>query len=166
MWSGIWKDLHYGVRLLAKSPGFTTVAVLSLALGIGANTTIFSVANAILLRPPAFRDPNRLVVVSQSNPKQGRSLAPAKTAAFFAWKEQNQSFEELALITANSNSWTLEGEGTAEKVRAVRVGRDIFGVLGVEPILGRNFLAEDVVPGSVGSPATQTCSARRSRCLD
>ena len=87
-------DVRYGVRLLAKSPGFTTVAVLSLALGIGATSTIFSVLHAAVLRPLPFREPDRLVDIREFGPERGRARPPTVTT-FLAWREQNQTFEQM-----------------------------------------------------------------------
>jgi len=138
------QDLRYGVRTLAKSPGFTAVAVLSLALGIGATTAIFSVVNAVLLRPLPFKDPARVVEVAETiRPKYLRfAVAPAN---FFDWKAQNHVFEDVAAI--KGLTVTLTGVGDAEKIRAQRVSASFFRILGVEPILGRTFLPEEDRPG-------------------
>lgn len=90
---GLWQDLRIGMRTLRKSPGFTAVAALSLALGIGATSTIFSVTNAILFRPPSFEDPERLVHVRETILRGGRSLV--KMGTFLAWTEQNHVFEQM-----------------------------------------------------------------------
>src|SRR5438105_4592585 len=95
----ILQDLRFGVRMLLKNPGFTTVAVLTLALGIGANTAIFSVVNAVLLRALPFKQPDRLVTVWERNPKQGYDQNVAAPATFLVWKAQSKSFEQLAMFS-------------------------------------------------------------------
>ena len=140
------QDVRYGVRLLAKSPGFTTVAVLSLALGIGATSTIFSVLNAVVLRPLPFEEPDRLVAIREFDPVSGRGRNPI-VSNFLAWREQSQTLEQIALgmggvgITVPVSA----GGGTA-RVQRQQVGAHLFRLLGVEPMLGRTFAAEDFAP--------------------
>jgi len=130
------QDLRYGLRMLVKNPGFTAVAVLTLALGIGANTAIFSVVNAVLLRPLPYRDPGRLAVVLQ-----GRGSGPVAPANFADWREQNQVFEKMG--AAEWWSPNLGGEGTPEHLNALRITPDILALLEVNPILGRIFSPEE-----------------------
>src|SRR2546426_30283 len=140
---GIGQDLRYGIRTLAKNPGFTAVAVITLALGIGANTAIFSVVNAVMLRPLPYRNPDRLVSLWANVPEHGRwRVAPAN---FFDWKKQNTVFEDMATFGA----WTmaLTGDGEPEQMRGTLAGAGYFAVVGVEPMLGRSFLAEEYEPG-------------------
>src|SRR5262245_2407895 len=94
-------DLHFAFRQLLKNPGFTAVAVLTLPLGIGANTGIFSVVNAVLLRPLPFKDPDRLVTVWERNPAQGYDQNMPATGTFLDWQEQSQSFEQMAMFDSN-----------------------------------------------------------------
>ena len=135
------QDLRYGVRTLAKSPGFTAVAVLSLALGIGGTTAIFSVINAVLLRPLPFKDPTRVVKLSEVNPYQKSSWWAVAPANFLDWKQQNQVFEDMAAIS--NPTLTLTGAGDPENVRVQRVSASFFRILGVKPALGRTFLPEE-----------------------
>jgi len=139
-------DLRYAVRMLAKNPGFTTVAVLSLALGIGATSTIFSVLNTAVLRPLPFPEPDRLVEIRVVDPERGRALAPT-VATFLAWREQNQTFEQMALwegIQGWGDFVPVSTAGGAERVRIAVEGVNLFRLLGVEPVLGRTFVAGGV----------------------
>ncbi len=140
---GLWQDIRIGMRMLRKSPGFTTVAALSLALGIGATSTIFSVTNAILLRPPPFEDPERLVRVRETILRGGSSLV--RMGTFRAWTEQNQVFEQMGMYSggAGVERMTLPGGDGPEPVRVQFIGSNMFRVLGVQPIVGRTFLPED-----------------------
>ena len=137
------QDLRYGVRMLLKHPGVSIVAIITLALGIGANTAIFSVVNAVLLRPLTYKDPERLVSLWESVPAQGRSRAAP--ANFHDWKKQNTLFEDLSAYGASS--MTLTGDGEPEQVLGARVGSGYFAVVGVEPALGRSFSAEEYEVG-------------------
>src|SRR5437016_3036027 len=129
----LWHDLRYGARMLRKNPGVTAVAVVTLALGIGANTAIFSVVNAVMLRPLPYRNPDRLVSLWANVPEHGRwRTAPAN---FFDWKKQNKLFEDMAAYGA----WTmtLTGDGEPEQMLGTLAGAGYFSVVGVEPMLGR-----------------------------
>ena len=142
-WDSLLKDLGYGVRMLTRSPGFTTVAVLSLALGIGATSTIFSVLNAAVLRPLPFREPDRLVFIQEFDPEGGREGRP-RALTFLAWKEKNQTFEQMALGEGTSGgARVVSATGETERFPRRNVGADIFRLLGVQAILGRTFAAED-----------------------
>ena len=132
------QDVRYGLRLLAKNPGFTAVAVLSLAVGIGANTAIFSVVNTVLLRPLPYRHPERLVVVRHANDT-------VAAANYLDWKSQNTVFEGMAAAEAWGAS--LTGREKPEQISALRMTVDFFPLLGVEPLLGRPFLPGDDQPG-------------------
>src|SRR6476619_8173153 len=103
-------DLRYGLRVMLKQPGFTIVAVITLALGIGANTAIFSLVNSILLQPLPFRDPDRLVPMVQASPKLGLTSWGVSQADFAAYREQNRSFESIALYTNTATNLTSDGE--------------------------------------------------------
>ncbi len=130
------QDLRYAFRSLAKAPGFTLVTLLTLALGIGANTAIFSVVNAVLLRALPVRDPGELFVIRETY--SGGEIGSVSGPNFLDWKTRNQSFAE---ITAwRRNNLGLVGQGEPEEIRGALVDADFFKVLGVEPILGRGFL--------------------------
>src|SRR6266850_2750358 len=137
------KDVRYGIRSLARQPGFTAVAVITLALGIGANTAIFSVVNAVLLRPLPFDDPERIVWLWDTQPQL--PIAPASLPDFLDWKEQNRSFEHLAAFQSGSMFFDT-GDGTQD-VRVGLVTPDLFSVFHVRPILGRTFTNEETLPG-------------------
>jgi putative ABC transport system permease protein len=139
----LWQDMRYGIRMLLKKPGFTAVAVVALALGIGANTAIFSVVNAVLLRPLPFEEPDRLVMVWGTTPR-----IPKETASlpdFVDWRDQNQVFEGLTAIQFTNVN--LTGGEDPERLIGARVTADFLQVLRVRPALGRGFLAEEDQPG-------------------
>jgi predicted permease len=136
------QDVRFGLRILRKNPGFTIVAVLTLALGIGANTAIFSVVDAVLLRSLPFRDAGRLVAISETHaalPELGASAAD-----FADWRTQAHSLQELAAYnwTSIGNS-TLVVNGGAQEVHAPIISHNLFPILGIAPAMGRNFLAEE-----------------------
>ena len=138
----LWQDLRYGVRMLSKHPGFTAIAVLTLALGIGANTAIFSVVNAVLLRPLPFADPEQLVAVLAVNVRSGgEQFGGASPADFLDWQTQNSSF---ASITAYSGgSVIMAGAEGAGQFAAARVANGFFEVYSARPLLGRTILPEE-----------------------
>jgi predicted permease len=136
------QDLRYALRTLLKSRTFTAVALLALALGIGANTAIFTVVNAVLLRPLPYREPGRLVAIKTINLKSGdSSFGNASPADFADWRAQSKSFEQLAAETGGSV--TLTGVGQPESFPAARVSDDYFAMFGVKPMLGRTFLPDE-----------------------
>ena len=139
------KDIRYGVRGLLKRPGFTVIALITLALGIGANTAIFSVVNAVLLRPLQFGDPEQLVVVWEEASFAGFPTNTPAPANFVDWKNQNQSFADMA--AASSDSFNLTGDGEPERIQANSVNANFFQLFGVQPLLGRGFLPEEDRPG-------------------
>ena len=143
----LFQDLRFAFRMLRKSLGFTTIAVLTLALGIGANTAIFSVVNSALLRPLAYRQPQQLYLVREIVPQLAK-FAPemdANLPDFLIWQKQVQSFSDVAI--AESTSADLSGAGEPEVIRGVRASANIFDLLGVQPALGRTFLPEEDDPG-------------------
>jgi len=141
-----WNDLRYAIRLQRKNPGFTIVAVIALALGIGANTAIFSVVNTVLLRPLPYKDPERLVMVWEEATKAGYPQDTPTAANFVDWRTQNQSFEGMAAIT--DDSFNLTGTGDPERLEGQRVSTDLFPLFGVEPQIGRVFTAAEDQPGN------------------
>jgi putative ABC transport system permease protein len=141
------KDIRYGFRSLLKQPGFTAVAVITLALGIGANTTIFTVVNAVLLRPLPYENAERLVKLNAVNataPLLGVRTSPLN---FLDWRSQNQSFENLGGYQA-STAFNLSGVGDPERISASRISDTLFPTLGIGPVLGRNFLPEEDQKGA------------------
>jgi putative ABC transport system permease protein len=141
-------DIRYGIRSLLHNPGFTAVAVLSLALGIGANTTIFSVANALLYRPLPFHDPDRLVLIHEQNKQQESVQRRATVSTLREWRERGRSFERIEGIVWFVEGETLSGEGPAEWVSKGYVTPGAFALLGVQPFLGHEFTPEESVPGN------------------
>src|SRR2546426_2762218 len=142
--NSFWQDLRYGARLLLKHKGFTTVAVLSLALGIGANTALFSIVDAVLLRPLAFRDADRLVKVLESSSQRGMDRLMISFSDFVDWKSQSESFEDMgALSEINLRITSVEAP---EEVSGNRVSANFFTLLGVKAAVGRTFLPEDEQP--------------------
>jgi putative ABC transport system permease protein len=139
-------DIRYGVRGLWKRPGFTVVAVLTLALGIGANTAIFSVVNAVLLKPLQFHDPDRLVLVWEDATFAGFPHNTPAPANYVDWKTQSQSFADMAATA--EETFNLTGDGDPERVAAYSVTANFFPLLGVPPALGRVFTADDDRPGA------------------
>ena len=136
----IWNDLRHSFRGLLREPGFTATAVLTVAVGIGANTAIFSIVNGVLLRPLPFRNPERLVVLREVVPAFARTYPtlPASAWHFTQWQQRAKSLEGLAVVQPGSVA--LTGLGEAERVDSMRVSASLLDVLGVSPALGRNFL--------------------------
>ncbi len=140
------QDLRYAVRALRKSPGFALVSVLTLALGVGVNTAIFSVVNAVMLRPLPFAAPDRLVRIYESNPERGWPQFSASDPNFLDWRAQATSWEALAASGAGTVSLAT-GDGGVEVIPALRVTTDFLPALGFSPALGRNFRPEEDRPG-------------------
>ncbi len=139
-----WQDVRYGLRVLLKSPGFTAIAVLTLALGIGANTALFSVVNGVLLNPLPFPNPDRLVAVySKTTEFQESSISYPN---FLDWVRDNHSFSELGAF--RSEEYNMTGEGEPERLHGHMVSADFFPALGINPIIGRYFLPEEDKPGA------------------
>jgi putative ABC transport system permease protein len=137
----LWQDLRYGARILMKHPGFTAVAMITLALGIGANTAIFSVVNSALLRPLPYKDSDRLFIVwerPKGTPQGRNSPSPAN---FIDWRDQSQVFEGMAAMI--NQVFNLTGAGEPERLTGQRVSANLFQLLGVQPEMGRTFSPED-----------------------
>jgi putative ABC transport system permease protein len=144
------QDLRYGVRMLLKKPGFTFVAVLTLALGIGANTAIFSVVNAVVLKPTPYLNNPRLVYVNSGNKQTDQGYYGASPADFLDWQASSKTFEQIAAIAADGGL-NLTGVERPEFFRGTRISTNFFRVFGVKPLLGRAFKPED---GLVSAPST------------
>jgi putative ABC transport system permease protein len=142
----LWQDLRYGGQTLLKKPGFTAAATLTLALGIGANTSIFSVVDAVLLKPLPYREPDRLVSLSERPPKGGANSISA--ANFLDWRNQNHSFERVAAF--DEVSLNLTGVDRPEEIQGVSVSAEYFNLLGVGAAIGRTFLPEEELRGGDG----------------
>jgi putative ABC transport system permease protein len=142
-------DLRYGARMLIKKPGFTLVAVITLALGIGANTAIFSVVNAVLLRPLPYPDPDRLVALWIARPERATTSRPVSTPDFEDWRAQNGVFEAMAAFPAvDTTGVTLTGQGEAEQLSTGYVTADFFTLIGAQAILGRPIAPGEHEAGS------------------
>ncbi len=133
-------DVRFGARMLRKNPGFAAVAIVTLALGIAANSTIFSMVSGWMLRPPSIKDPGRVVMVFSTNPAKGSGWDqnPVSVPDFVAWRGQNHSFEDMA--ASEWDDFALTGKGEPERLSGLRVSESYFDILGVPPALGRNFL--------------------------
>ena len=140
------QDVRYGWRLLVKSPGFTIIAVLSLALGIGANTAIFSLVRTVLLRPLGYHEPERLVMIWEDASFAGFPRNTPAPANYLDWKADSRSFAGMAAMA--DQGFNLTGDGEPEKVQAYAVTADFFPLLGVNPALGRVFAPEEDRPGA------------------
>src|SRR5262249_49381358 len=140
----IWQDLRYGARMLMKKPGFTLIAIITLALGIGANTAIFTVVNAVLLRPLSYSEPERIMQLAPEWPNV--SFRNASEPKFIFWREHSQGFEGVAATIPIGSGVNLSGGSEPEFVKGVRVSADFFRVLGVNPAVGRGFTKEEDSP--------------------
>ena len=151
-WLGtFWQDLRYGGRMLAKSPGFTAIAVLSLALGFGANTAIFSVINAAMLRELPYAEPDRLVMLTRSRPESQGRQRPVPAWYSPALRQDDTVFEIVASLgSPNQRADVTWVEGRAEQIRPQYVGPEIFATLGVVPLIGRAFSRQDLVVPQTG----------------
>ncbi len=143
----IWQDIRYGARLLLKSPGFTLIAVLTLALGIGANTAIFSVVNFVLLRPLPYANSDQLLMIWERNLKKGWSESPTSSANFVDFRTSARNLEVAAFTDTNGN-FNLTGGDQPERVAGLRVSANLFPLLGVNPGRGRLFLPQEDQPGA------------------
>jgi hypothetical protein len=138
------QDLRYGARVLRKSPGFTLIALLTLALGIGANTAIFSILYGILLRPLPYKDASRLVVLHETTPKVG--TVSVSYPNFLDWRAQSSAFSEMAAV--NSVGFNLSGVEQPENVSGQAVSVNFLSMLGMRPLLGRDFDASEEKAGT------------------
>jgi putative ABC transport system permease protein len=139
------QDLRHGVRLLRRAPGFAPLAVSALAIGIGANTAVFSVVNAVLLERLPYEDPDRLAIVWERNLPRNRVTNPVSPGNFIHWREMNHSFTDLAAVSPSFN-FTLTGAGDPVEVPGQLVSGQFFTLAGVKPILGRVLTPADDHP--------------------
>ena len=144
----IWQDIRYGLRILLKSPSVSIVATIALALGIGANTAIFSVVNAVLLRPLPFPDSDSLMTIFEKDPTRGVMRGSYSYPNFFDLRDQNHVFQHLAAY--HDNDFIITGSGDPVRVLGGVVTADLFRTLGVAPILGRDFAAAEEKPSDTG----------------
>ena len=135
------QNIRYGLRMLRKQPGFTAVAVLALALGVGANTAIFSVVNGVLLRPLPFTDPDKLVMVWEKNIPRNRLTNVVSPANYLDWKRQTQTLDPMAALVHIQLNLTSQGDPVELDAQSVTV--NFFDTLGVQPARGRGFTEEE-----------------------
>jgi len=138
------QDLHYGARMLRKNPAFTAIALLTLALGIGANTAIFSVVNAVLLRPLPYANPQQLIAIKESSQRVG--VHSTSYPDFLDWRTQSKTISQMALL--NNRAFNLSGVAQPENIEGYAVSPNCLSLLGVRPFLGRDFLPSEEVPGT------------------
>jgi len=153
-----WQDLRYGFRSLLRNPGFCAVAVLALALGIGPNTAIFTMANAVLLKPLPVPEPNRVIMIWGTLLKSGFDQMPVSGADYLDWKRQSHSFSQMsAAFAIPEYGLNISGIGDPERVPAAQASYEFLPALGIQPIAGRNFLSSEDLPG--GPPAVLISNA-------
>src|SRR3954471_8632115 len=145
----LWQDLGYGIRRLFKNPGFTAVAILSLAIGIGANSAIFSVTSALLLRPLPYRDAERLVILWNRSPGLNITEDWFSTAQYFDIRAKNRSFDDVAMAIGGVEN--LTGTGEPERVGAIHVSSNLLNILGARAELGRVFVPEEDKEGAAAT---------------
>jgi predicted permease len=141
----LWQDLRLATRMLRKNPGFTAVAVLTLALGIGANTAIFGVVNAVLLRPLPFKQPSRLMMLFEGIPKLGFPKMGFSAPDFAVFERAQKSFESVGVY--QNKYFNISGEREPERLMAARISSSVFPMLGAEPMIGRTFTSGEDAPG-------------------
>ena len=146
VFAGLSQDLRYAARMLCKQPGFATVAALTLALGIGANTAIFSVVYGVLLKPLAYQEPERLVAVWHRAPGLNIPLLEQGASTYVTYRESSRVFEDIAVW--DSVEVSITGAGEPERAHGLRVTDGLLGILRVQPLLGRLFTREDDAPGA------------------
>jgi putative ABC transport system permease protein len=142
----LWQDIKYGIRMLLKNPGFSLFALMTLVLGIGANTAIFSVMNGVLLRPLPFKNVQRIVTIWQENQRDGIQKQEVSPGNFFDWRERARLFAGMA--AAERFGFDLDSQGEPERLHAWLVTQDFFKILGTSPLYGRVLTAEDYKPGN------------------
>src|SRR5215475_96381 len=148
----LWRDLLYGMRMLLKKPGFTLIAIFTLALGIGVTTAIFSVVNGVLLKPLPYPQPEKLLAVRVTPQGLGNKDFAVFASAYFIFREQSHTFQDIGLyrrgLRGTGDSVNVTGLGEPERLPALRATDGLLPILGVTPLLGRSFTREDDSPGS------------------
>ncbi|MEN3329609.1 MAG: hypothetical protein V7638_4416 [Acidobacteriota bacterium] len=145
LFAGALQDLRYALRILRKHPGFSLAIVVTVALGVAANATIFGVINAVLLEPLPYKQPDQLVRLSESNLKQNQAESLVSVPNFQDWQRQQSGFEQLAALELAT--FNLTGRGEPQRISAARISADLVPLLGVTPALGRSFLPDEEQPG-------------------
>src|SRR3979411_2214705 len=158
----LWQDLRYGIRMLLKAPSISIVATIALALGIGANTAIFSVVNAVLLRPLPFANSEGLMNVWETDSSRGYQRGSASYPNFVDWRDQSHSFEHMS--TYHGSDFIMTGRGESTRLQGAVVKADLFRLLGVNPIIGRTFLPDEDKPGDTGRVVLLSQPVFQSRC--
>jgi len=141
-------NFRYFHYIFRRNPGFACLAVLILAIGIGANTAIFSLVDTVILRPLPYKDPSRLAMIWQSVKARGLSQIPFSQADFIDFRKQSRSFESLAAVYIDKEEYALTGSGDPEQVRGIAVTANLFSLLGIQPALGRDFLPDEDKAGN------------------
>src|SRR5215467_3812804 len=139
-------DIRYALRTLRKSPVFTAAAVLTMTLTIGANTAIFSVVNAVLIRPLPFAAPQRLMQVNEKNDRLNLPTFASSVLNYLSWKEQNRSFQDLGAI--GNGNYAITNRGDPEQLSGATITPSLMPILGIQPVLGRNFREGEDRPGA------------------
>ena len=142
------QDVRHAMRMLARQPGFAAVTILTLALGVGGATAIFSVADAVVLRPLPFDDPDALFILRQSDLKKNHPFVEVSYPAFTAWRERSRSFQGMAAMPSVNQGWVLTGRGEPATLEGRWVSASFFDLLGARPALGRVLREEDDRPGA------------------
>src|SRR5262249_28634937 len=141
-----WKNFRHAARMMRHSPGFAAAVVLTIALAIAANTAIFSIVNAVLLRPLPFAEPDRLVQVAEKNDKLNLPNFTASVLNFLSWREQTRTLDEMAAV--GFSSFTVRGSSDPEQLAGNRISPQLMHVLGLKPLAGRTFSEAEEKPGS------------------
>src|SRR5215472_13600185 len=144
--SAVWSDIRYAFRMMKRTPLFTAAVVLTVAIAIAANATIFTVVNAVIIRSLPYSQPERILQVAEKNDKLNLPNFAASVLNFLSWREQTQSFEQLAGV--GSATFTLTGSGEPEQLSGNRISPVLDQVLGTRPRLGRSFDADEEKPGA------------------
>jgi hypothetical protein len=147
----IWRDLHYAVRTLLRTPGFTIAAVLIMALGIGANTALFTVVRSVLMKPLPFKDAGRLIQLYEKSPNGRRAYSYVAAGMYSAWKAQTPSVEQMAIYGTDSINLSGDGGQLPENIRYAQCSWNLFSMLGIEPELGRFFAKDEDSPDANGT---------------